>query len=267
MGMEARAVVGDDASGLLSAMLERMQAERRDRRSVGHVPEADHPALLVQRVSVRHPIVGQVPGRAFARSPTPARAGYPSRGLAASLCISAAAVVSRPGGGGRDVGGTRGATATRPKWRRDTRSAGTRLKHRLRPAIDRNQRPASDIGNHYDGRTPHQPEYQPQCTVKAAEHRPADEAPDPARNDEQDQQHDHENEAERHRIDEVGGAEPFPHVGPGERESPDCGQEGADPGADPENLAREPANEREQGGDREDAEYGEVHPGHRTATK
>ena len=46
LGMEPRAVEGDDAGRFLAAMLERMQPERDNRRGVGMVENAEHAALL-----------------------------------------------------------------------------------------------------------------------------------------------------------------------------------------------------------------------------
>ena len=52
LGMEPLAVEGDDAGGLLAAMLERVQAERGDRGGVGMAENAEHAALLAQPVAV-----------------------------------------------------------------------------------------------------------------------------------------------------------------------------------------------------------------------
>ena len=52
LGMEPRAVEGDDARRLLSAMLEGVQAERDDRRRVGMSENAEDAAFLVQAVLV-----------------------------------------------------------------------------------------------------------------------------------------------------------------------------------------------------------------------
>ena len=46
LGMEPRAVEGDDAGRFLAAVLERMQPERDNRRGVGVVENAEHAALL-----------------------------------------------------------------------------------------------------------------------------------------------------------------------------------------------------------------------------
>ena len=50
MRMEARAVVCDDPGRFLAAMLQGVQAECRDGGGVGHVPDAEHAALLVRLV-------------------------------------------------------------------------------------------------------------------------------------------------------------------------------------------------------------------------
>jgi len=50
LGMEMAAVEADDAGSLLAPMLERMQAERGQRRGVGMVEDAEDAALLVQLV-------------------------------------------------------------------------------------------------------------------------------------------------------------------------------------------------------------------------
>ena len=50
LGMEMVAVEADDAGGFLAAMLERVEAERGERRGVGMVEDAEHAAFLVQAV-------------------------------------------------------------------------------------------------------------------------------------------------------------------------------------------------------------------------
>jgi hypothetical protein len=50
LGVESRAVEGDDARGFLAAMLERMQAEGDDRGCVGVAEDAEDAARLVQPV-------------------------------------------------------------------------------------------------------------------------------------------------------------------------------------------------------------------------
>ena len=57
-GMEARAVIGDDAGCLLSAMLECVQAERRDGGGVGMAEDAEDPAFLAQPIRVGIVAVG-----------------------------------------------------------------------------------------------------------------------------------------------------------------------------------------------------------------
>ncbi len=49
--VEAAAVIGDDAGGFLSAMLERMQSERGERGGVGMPEDSEHPAFLAQTVA------------------------------------------------------------------------------------------------------------------------------------------------------------------------------------------------------------------------
>jgi hypothetical protein len=48
--VELLAVVGNEAAGLLAAMLERMQAERRDCRSFGVPKNTEDPAFLAESV-------------------------------------------------------------------------------------------------------------------------------------------------------------------------------------------------------------------------
>src|SRR5262245_10136672 len=59
LGMEALAVVGDDAGGLLAAMLERVQPERSDRRGIRVAEHAEYAALLTQPVVVKAVCVGR----------------------------------------------------------------------------------------------------------------------------------------------------------------------------------------------------------------
>ena len=66
LGMEALAVEGDDAGGFLTAMLERMQAERGDRGGVGMPEHAEHAALLAQPVAINIERVGVGGGGALA---------------------------------------------------------------------------------------------------------------------------------------------------------------------------------------------------------
>ncbi len=51
-GAELLAVEGDDTGGLLAAMLERMQAERRQRRRVRVPQDAEDAALFVQGIAI-----------------------------------------------------------------------------------------------------------------------------------------------------------------------------------------------------------------------
>jgi hypothetical protein len=55
--MEPLAVIGDHAGRFLAAMLERMQAERGQRRGVGMSEYAKYPAFLAQHVAVEVEIV------------------------------------------------------------------------------------------------------------------------------------------------------------------------------------------------------------------
>ncbi len=94
--MEARAVEADDAGRLLPAMLQRVQAERGDGGGVGHVPDAEHAAFLVQLVVVfACRSVGEQP---CGGSPTAAVGRGSGRPALAELrCNNASAVVCRPG--------------------------------------------------------------------------------------------------------------------------------------------------------------------------
>src|SRR5215470_16033156 len=58
LGMEALAVVGDDAGSFLAAMLEGVQSERRDRRSIRVAEHTEHAALLTQPVILEAVCVG-----------------------------------------------------------------------------------------------------------------------------------------------------------------------------------------------------------------
>ncbi len=60
LGMEMRAVEGDDAGGFLAAMLEGVEPERGQRRGVRVVVDAEDPALLVQPVFGKPAQVGIV---------------------------------------------------------------------------------------------------------------------------------------------------------------------------------------------------------------
>jgi hypothetical protein len=60
LGMEAAAVEGDDAGGLLPAMLERMQPERRDGGRIGVAENAENAAFLAQPVAVEIESLGVV---------------------------------------------------------------------------------------------------------------------------------------------------------------------------------------------------------------
>jgi len=50
--VEALAVEGDDAASFLAAVLQRVQAKGGDRRGVRHVPDAEDPTFLMQRVVI-----------------------------------------------------------------------------------------------------------------------------------------------------------------------------------------------------------------------
>ena len=51
--MKARAVEGDDARGLLAAVLQSVQSERGDGGGLGMAEDAEHPAFLAERVAVQ----------------------------------------------------------------------------------------------------------------------------------------------------------------------------------------------------------------------
>jgi hypothetical protein len=53
LGMKPRAVEGDDAGGLLAAVLQSVQSERGDGGGVGMAEDAEHAAFLAQRVAVQ----------------------------------------------------------------------------------------------------------------------------------------------------------------------------------------------------------------------
>ena len=50
-GVKPAAVEGDDAGGLLAAMLQGVQSERRDGGGFGVAEDAEHAAFLAQRVA------------------------------------------------------------------------------------------------------------------------------------------------------------------------------------------------------------------------
>ena len=54
LGVEVVAVVGDDAGGLLAAVLEGVQAERGQRRGVLVAEDAEDPAFLAQAIVIAH---------------------------------------------------------------------------------------------------------------------------------------------------------------------------------------------------------------------
>ena len=53
LGIEALAVEGDDARRFLAAMLQRMEAERRDRGGVGVAEDAEDAAFFAQPVAFK----------------------------------------------------------------------------------------------------------------------------------------------------------------------------------------------------------------------
>src|SRR5208283_2900249 len=98
-GVEAHAVVGDDARRFLAAMLERMQPKGDDRRSVGMIEDAEHAAMLAQPVlgEVEAGLVGRI--RGDVRSPAHHCFGAGAKGAgggtfllikASSFCLSIA---------------------------------------------------------------------------------------------------------------------------------------------------------------------------------
>src|SRR5262249_28871490 len=58
LGVEALAIIGDDAGGFLAAMLQGVQSERRDRRGIGVAEHAEYAALLTQPVIIKAVRVG-----------------------------------------------------------------------------------------------------------------------------------------------------------------------------------------------------------------
>ena len=53
--------IGDDAGRFLAAMLQRMQAQHRQRAGIGMAENAEHAAFLMQRVIVPDVIRGRSP--------------------------------------------------------------------------------------------------------------------------------------------------------------------------------------------------------------
>ena len=53
LGVETAAIEGDDAGGLLAAVLQRVQAERGDGGGVGVAEDAEYAAFLAQRVTIQ----------------------------------------------------------------------------------------------------------------------------------------------------------------------------------------------------------------------
>src|SRR5262245_58752650 len=108
LGMEALAVVVDDAGRFLAAMLERVQSERRDRGGVRVAEHAEDAALLTQPVVVEAVCVGSfdhvahlpskssacgdraLNGAALDQSLHPGPIGLPIGGLARAVAEAAA---------------------------------------------------------------------------------------------------------------------------------------------------------------------------------
>ncbi len=84
-GDELRAVIGDDAGGFLTAMLERVQAQHRQRARIRVAENAEDAAFFMQRVAVE--------GRVVAK----AGHGFPSSDLSVfSMRLSSARRSSAP---------------------------------------------------------------------------------------------------------------------------------------------------------------------------
>ena len=62
LGVEMLAVVGDDAGRLLAAMLQSVQAQRRQRRRILVAEDAEYAAFLAQAIGIRprHPCCGLI---------------------------------------------------------------------------------------------------------------------------------------------------------------------------------------------------------------
>ncbi|GIQ76537.1 hypothetical protein BraRD5C2_49830 [Bradyrhizobium sp. RD5-C2] len=58
--MEAAAVEGDNAGGLLAAVLQGVQAERGDRGGLGVAEDAEHAAFLAERVAIKIGVVSEI---------------------------------------------------------------------------------------------------------------------------------------------------------------------------------------------------------------
>ena len=74
LGVEPLAVEGDDAGGLLAAVLQGVQAERGDRRGVGMTEDAEYAAFLVQAVRVEIDAGGRCVSAVTASAPLEAGA-------------------------------------------------------------------------------------------------------------------------------------------------------------------------------------------------
>src|SRR5262249_25211204 len=58
LGVEALAIIGDDAGGFLAAMLQGVQSQRRDRRGLGGAGHAEYAPLLTPPVIIKAVRVG-----------------------------------------------------------------------------------------------------------------------------------------------------------------------------------------------------------------
>ncbi len=93
LGDEVAIVIGDDAGGFLAAMLQRMQAQDRQRAGIGMVENAEHAALFVQRVIVPDMVAlaghrarfPPVSTRVSQRLAVAGAIGFPGRGCALLL--------------------------------------------------------------------------------------------------------------------------------------------------------------------------------------
>ena len=204
--MEVVAVETDDAGRLLAAVLQRVQAERGHGGGIGHAPDTEHAALLVEFVVATRDV-----GRKDAT--------YRRRTLGVSSCgeVTAMPALSRSASGycPRPVPGASPATTPRPPLTARGRSADPRtevgrqlvhhplgatidrpnrfgVQHRFWPAIHLHNHPSHDIGKD-DTRTPHRAEYQTQRAVEAADrrgpHQPADPAGDQHQHDQAEDEH------------------------------------------------------------------------------
>ena len=130
MRMEVVAVEADDAGRFLAAVLQRVQAERGHRGGVGHLPDAEDAALLVELVVAREVVADVRHRRRSAMRTLPIRdpASGPPPGPAGSRAAARPRVVSRPGGGGMTAAGGYSARQLlhHPAARRDRPAAAMR---------------------------------------------------------------------------------------------------------------------------------------------